>query len=193
MKLRLKAATCAVFVVVITGVSVLSAPGAEAGFENESAVRLSPAPNEPVKVKAIHSDPKKREMSLDLVIEIQNRAEKPIRYIAYTLGWPSCPKAHTKPLSPMIEYGEMGPGSRKKEIGIGATAELHIPGKTLDGIAKWATKNGCASTVRPDFVLEKVVFSDGTGWEGFADGPEHRQWNGRPWTPSPVRPKSESK
>jgi hypothetical protein len=58
----------------------------------------------------------------------------------------------------------------------------------LEGMERWKKKYGCAETVLPELVLMNVVFTDGTGWEGFADGPNHDQWNGRPWTPPPAQP-----
>lgn len=69
----------------------------------------------------------------------------------------------------------------------GAHVTLALPESRYRQFIAYQRKAGCFDTALPELTLRAVVFCDGSGWEGFAIGPGHSLWSGRPWTP-PSKP-----
>jgi hypothetical protein len=153
-----------------------------------SALKLVRAADEPLAIASIYFA-NARGKAGDVVLEIENRSHKAIRYAAYTVGWPDCPLQRVKPGAQIVSYGNIGTfgiagrAAEDRPIKMGGRAVLRIPLALLDSMERWKRKYGCAASIQPELVLSRVAFNDGTGWEGFAGGPKHDQWTGRPWTP----------
>jgi hypothetical protein len=124
----------------------------------------------------------------DVLISIENASRKRIRAIEYNLAGAVCPRSE-KLVYPIFIYGDpkaLGFRSQKASgapIAPTGTAVIQVAASTYSGLVERQRSDGCASEAKPEFTVQHVVFCDGTGWEGFADGPDHSLWNGRPWTP----------
>ena len=163
--------------------------------DSGASLKIISSTNEPVRLIRIH--PVKPGQS-DLLIEIENLTAKPIRFVSYRLAPADCPRSD-HPAAVGIGYGDWSaafphlrkyiespiPGYGKKGI--------RFPRSLYKELLQYQKSHGCLSHQRPELMLDKVAFCDGTGWEGFAGGPHHSEWNGRDWTPSGLSNCSESR
>lgn len=131
----------------------------------------------------------------DLLVEVLNVSTKVVRFVGYTLDPPDrCPRWR-HPLSYWIWHGDptaLSGRPLKGPPGVplqpGERIDLVVKGDYLESIRSMSIRAKCPPGVRSEMTISKVAFTDGTGWEGFADGPNHDQWNGRPWTPPAATP-----
>jgi hypothetical protein len=153
------------------------------------------AKNEPVSVVAMQREDTGTDKG-NLVVRLKNVASRSIRFLSYTFVSPRCPKSPPKTAGRGIFFGDSAYLSKanakltKNEPPVppGERFSIVVPSAWLVGAKKGARMYGCADDVRPTLYLTHVIFTDGTGWEGFANGSNHDQWDGRPWTPPPVQP-----
>jgi len=167
-------------------------------------VVIHPALNEPVSVVRMsfraQSDVstatkggQRRAGISDVIVEIVNRSTRPVSFVQYGLQPPDECTGWSHPLTLFIWYGRTTTPTEEQAraeppIAPGAHREIIIPGYEFQAIRSRMQMSRCRPSLKSRLVIEKVAFSDGTGWEGFADGPEGDQWNGRPWTPEPFPP-----
>ncbi len=142
------------------------------------------APDEPLNIVDIRLGNSK---SGDLIIEVENISSKPVTFIGYTLApADDCPKSD-HPLAFWVGYGDWsvlpGDGERGVDPPVNPNHKVTLTFSRYGGILKYHRWAKCPAGVKPDLYLNKVAFSDGTGWEGFADGIDHSEWNGRAWFP----------
>lgn len=140
---------------------------------------IARAPNEPVRVADTRID-----KTGDLLIEVENGSSQPVTLIRYYLAHADCPKS-VKPFAYLIGYGDRsassGNGESKTEQPLAphSRATLRVAQKTYKGILNAQKLWKCASSAKPKLILRQVTFKDRSGWEGFADGASHSEWNGR--------------
>lgn len=176
-------------------------PRSDGGVDVDPAnlISICGAANEPVSVVATHARARAEASSrsgspiADLIVEVTNRSDKPVSYIRYTLDPPDRCPGWSHPFSYWVWYGQpVGPSHRKipgtagPPVAPGKKVELVLRGVDLEFIRWKGIQAKCHPGAKSDLTIAKVAFTDGTGWEGFADGPNHDQWNGRPWTPPPA-------
>lgn len=162
---------------------IMLALGAAYGRPDGAIVEYIEAPQQPVHVKEVSISE-----SGDLVISIHNTSDKYIRLIVFGLSGALCP-ASGKPPALAVGYGDWtvvnsensGPG--EPALLPGSVAWVVMPASTYNWMLADQIKRDCKDTARPQLILKLVAYCDGTGWEGFADGPNHAYWNGRAWTP----------
>jgi hypothetical protein len=154
----------------------------------ESFLKILRAPNEQVRVIGVRHATSVQLNPGDLLIDIENLSEKPIRFIYYTLAPADCPSSD-HPVSFGVGYGDWSAVSPRKTttdspIPAHGRREISFPASIYSGFLNYQKSHGCSPRQRPELTLDKVAFCDGTGWEGFADGPDHSEWNGRDWKPA---------
>ena len=147
-------------------------------------LKLVRAPNEPVSILEIRFA-----NSGDLLIDIENISPKPMIFAGYVLApFDRCPKTD-HPMAVWIGYGDWsvisGNGIHKIDAPIDPAHKvtLTVSRKVYDEILNSQKLAKCISSAKPELYLDKVAFNDGSGWQGFADGVDHSEWNGRPWIP----------
>jgi len=125
-----------------------------------------------------------------LLVEITNASPRRAWRVEFAVAPADCPRAD-HPLATLLAYPRNTlPGNQPLPVdaldpGTGTT--LLLPESRYREILAYQRKAGCADAVLPELTLLTVAFCDGSGWEGFADGPDHAIWSGRPWTP-PSKP-----
>ena len=125
----------------------------------------------------------------NLNIQIVNRSDRAVSYIQYSLDPPDRCPGWRHPLSIFVWYGRTEPTAAgplnpaEPPIAPGQSVQIVVKGADLEWIHAESVKAKCGPNDRTDFTIWKVAFTDGTGWEAFADGPSGTEWNGRPWTP----------
>jgi|WetSurMetagenome_2_1015567.scaffolds.fasta_scaffold195447_2 hypothetical protein len=153
-----------------------------------TTLRFIRSPNEPVQVIGVRSIKSGQSNSRDLLIEIENLSTKSIRFVGYTVAPADCPRSD-HPAAYNIGYGDWAAVSVTEKhvdaaIPAHARKEVLLPASVYSGYLSYQKSHGCSSDQRSEVWLKNVAFCDGTGWEGFADGPAHSEWNGRDWKPS---------
>jgi hypothetical protein len=145
---------------------------------------LERAPNEPLKIEGI-----RRGDSGDIQIDVSNISSKTIIFAGYHFSpRDDCPKSN-HPLSFWVGYGDWKMLGRKGDVKIdppippNRKVTMTIPLKMYRVILQEHKFARCLDSAKPGLTLGNVAFSDGAGWEGLADGPDHSEWNGRPWIP----------
>lgn len=162
--------------------------------DSGAILKIISGSNEPVRVIGIQSI---KPGQSDLLISIENLTARPIRFASYTVAPADCPRSD-HPAAFGIGYGDWSAVSIGREpidspIPAHGRTEIRLPAHIYSGFVNYQKSHGCSSQKRPELWLDKVAFCDGTGWEGFADGPAHSEWNGRDWKPSGRSKCSESK
>ncbi len=142
------------------------------------------APNEPVNIVDIRFA-----NAGDLFIEVENTSSKPIIFVGYVLSpFDRCPKSD-HPMALWVGYGDwrvLSNDSNHKidpPVDPNSKVTLTVSRKAYEGILNSQKSAKCPSSAKPELYLNKVAFDDGSGWEGFADGIDHSEWNGRLWIP----------
>ena len=142
------------------------------------------APNEPVSIVDVRFGD-----IGDLLVEVTNISPKSVIFAGYILApFDHCPESD-HPMSFGVGYGDWrmlsGDGTHKIDppAPAGQKVILRVPRKTYELILNSQKRAKCPFSAKPDLYLDKVAFDDGSGWEGFADGVDHSEWNGRPWIP----------
>jgi hypothetical protein len=127
--------------------------------------------------------------SRDLLIDLENVSSKPIIFVGYVLApFDRCQKSD-HPMAFWIGYGDWTVLSANGSHEIDAPVDpshkvtLTISQKVYDGILNSQKLAKCPSSAKPELYLDKVAFNDGSGWQGFAGGADHSEWNGRLWIP----------
>ena len=142
-------------------------------------LNISRAPNEPVTVVDARID-----KTGDLIIEVENISSRPVTYIGYYLAPAVCPKS-VKPAAYWVGYGDQSvlssTSKHKTDLPLDPSRKvtLTVSQKVYKGILKFQKSANCASSAKPELNLSRVVFNDRSGWQGFADGAAHSEWNGR--------------
>src|SRR5262245_41942273 len=119
-------------------------------------------------VRAEASDAPNGEVG-DLLITVANRATKTIGLVEFWLTPADCPGSR-KPAGLAVAYG--GAGRADAPIPVGGTATVTIGGGVLRRVVRYQLQAGCAIDARPVLTLARVGFCDGSGWEGYATGPD---------------------
>jgi len=144
------------------------------------------SPTGPVRVADVTFD--RGDSRQDVLVTVENVSGKRIRTIEYNVVPEDYCAGSQKWIYPVIAYGNpktTGSRTNPPELPIapGKIVIFRIPALTYSGILQRQRTAKCAIDAKPDFTILTVAFCDGTGWEGFADGPDHAFWNGRPWLP----------
>jgi len=162
-----------------------------------TTLRIIRSPNEPVQVVGVRFIKSAQSNSRDLLLEVENLSAKSVRFVGYTVAPAGCPRSD-HPAAYNIGYGDWAAISvTGKHVDPAIPAHVrknvNLPASVYAGYLSYQKSHGCSADQRPELTLDKVAFCDGTGWEGFADGPDHSQWNGRDWKPSGRSKCSESR
>ena len=147
-------------------------------------LKIVRAPNEPVNIVDIRFA-----NTGDLLVEVKNTSSKTIIFIGYVLApFDRCPESD-HPMALWVGYGDWSvlsnDGSHKIDPPVDPSRKvtLTISRKAYEGILNSQKAAKCPSSAKPELHLNKVAFNDGSRWEGFADGVDHSEWNGRLWVP----------
>jgi hypothetical protein len=161
--------------------------GCTAAFSQSGwPVSVVEAPGQPVRIVGVSLN-----SNGSLLAGIENRSSKEVRYVELSLSpHGPCPRSD-HPLSFVIVYGDRSafaparmPGVEpQRSIPAGERVTLDISTSTYRGVIRSQQAAGCPASAKPAVTLIRVAFCDDTGWQGFADGPEHSRWNGKDWTP----------
>ncbi len=153
--------------------------------DSGTILKIIRSPNEPVRVIGVRlTNPAESE----LLIEIENLTAKPIQFVFYTVAPADCPRSD-HPAARDVGYGDWAAVSQVRKaidppVPPYGRKEISYPSSIYSGFIGYQKNHGCSSQQRPELYLRNVAFCDGTGWEGFADGPNHSEWNGRDWKPA---------
>lgn len=144
--------------------------------------------DEPVTVEAV--DLLKGSTRGDVAVRVRNNGPRVVTFISYVLERVDCPK-----VSKVVGHGFVVGGREHvtranrylvrsaPPLSAGSTVTFMVPRKIYLKYARLAKDSSCPVGSHPELVLLRVAFEDGSGWEGYADGPGHGEWWGRPWTP----------
>jgi hypothetical protein len=164
--------------------SKVSAASSVSPAYHSDVIKIVRAPNEPVNIVDIRFA-----NTGDLIVEVDNTSSKPIIFVGYVLSpFDRCPKSD-HPMALWVGYGDWSvlsnDSSHKIDPPVGPSHKvtLTVSRKAYEGILSSQKSAKCPSSAKPELYLNKVAFSDGSGWEGFADGVDHSEWNGRLWVP----------
>lgn len=158
---------------------------AAALIDQSDWLKIARSPNEPVRVAETRFDDAGK-----IIIQVENISSQPIIFIGYILAPADCPKSN-HPAAFYLRYGDQsglrGNGEHEIDppVDPSGRATLTISQKTYKGILNAQKSAKCASAAKPKLNLMRVVFADRSGWEGFADGVDHSEWNGRFVTAEP--------
>jgi hypothetical protein len=201
--------TCKVGLIFATVCSLQASLHARAGSrggiapvmsDSAGLLRVLRANNEPVQIVEMKYQepfslpaPKKGRLQRlkvpNLNVWVLNRSDRAVSYIQYSLDPPDRCPGWSHPLSIWVWYGRTQPTAAapvnpaEPAIAPGQSVQIVVKGADLEWIHAESMKAKCGPNDRTDFTIWKVAFTDGTGWEAFADGPSNSEWNGRPWTP----------
>jgi len=172
------------------GVAVLLilAAGATAVVAERPLMRIVVAAEQPVRVLAIRDGDEPGA----LVVEVENHSQKSVWSAAFLVSPADCARSG-HPAAKWLAFPDDAPSSRtpQRTLEVGARTKLLLLPVHYQQMLRYQLKAGCPEEARPDIFLRTVAFCDGTGWEGFADGPEHTVWAGRAWSP-PQKPQCQS-
>jgi hypothetical protein len=162
--------------------------GTNIGFpadDSGTILKIIRSPNEPVRVIGVRpANPAQSE----LLIEIENLTAKPLQFVFYTVAPADCPRSD-HPAAYNVGYGDWAAVSQIRKaidppLPPHGKQEISFPSSVYSGFIRYQKNHGCSPHQRPELYLLNVAFCDGTGWKGFADGPDHSEWNGRDWKPA---------
>jgi hypothetical protein len=160
-----------------------------ATLQASPVLRIVVAHKQPVEVldARLESHPSLPE---SLLVEIVNTSGKRAWLVEFTLAPADCPHSD-HPIASSLTYPAKSPRTNESSLANtlepGAHATLVLPGSRYRQVIAYQRKAGCPATALPELALSAVTFCDGSGWEGFASGPGHSLWSGRPWQP-PSKP-----
>jgi hypothetical protein len=150
------------------------------GATKEPLLRVVVARQQPVRVVAVH----RLHHVAAVVVEIRNESQKRVGDAEFVVAPAECPRSN-HPVASILAFPEDASRPVRWAHGLepGGRAQVLLSDALYRQMIDQQRKAGCGDAARPEIVLRTVAFCDGTGWEGFADGPEHAAWSGRPWAP----------
>jgi hypothetical protein len=139
-------------------------------------VRVTDPADAPLRIVRLEPRPRAPGRRPDVRVEAVNRSGRAISFAIWVVDPPD---RGNHPFSREIWYGRAQPQADgpyvagEPEVAPAASIRFVIHGADLGGA---------------ELHLWQVAFTDGTGWESFADGPSHDHYSGRPWTPPAALP-----